>query len=298
MALMLHRGLTVAARRPTRHWVGCAPRVRGRRASGSAIRQRALPVDARRLKVDSGEPYTWYTGGVYETRGKLPIVESRADVAYRRIYKLILRSRPDDETVWFERKLGEQLDMGRTPIREALKRLQSEGLLIPVSAHGGLGVARISSEDVESVYRVRAALESLAAELAAERSRSGELSRVQLMELADRAQRVKVCVDTGDNDGATEANSQFHEYITQLAANSYLDEALERLWSRISLSALSNLVDDRDWAREIDSHHRQLVQFISDGDAEGAAKVARQHIYRAAEIYRIHHGLGAKENVR
>ena len=216
-------------------------------------------------------------------------VESQADVAYRTIYKLILHTGAGDDTVWFERQLGEQLGMGRTPVREALKRLQNEGLLIPVSAHGGLVAARISSAEVESIYRVRAALEALSAELAATRSSNGDLSRAQLAELSDRAAAVKACVDVGDNDGATEANSRFHEYISVLASNPFLHEALDSLWSRISLSALSNLTGDTDWASEVDAHHGELVRRISAGDAAGAAEVARHHIHRAAEVYTKHH---------
>jgi len=172
-------------------------------------------------------------------RGGQP-VESQADVAYRAIYNLVLGSKQAEGSVWFERQLGEQLEMGRTPVREALKRLQNEGLLIPVSAHGGLIAATISNAEVGDVYRLRAVLEALAAELAAMRSAAGELSRVALDELQARADAIKERASVRDLAGVSEANHLFHEYVATLANNPFLEEALNRLWSRIVISAMSN----------------------------------------------------------
>ena len=215
-------------------------------------------------------------------------LSSQTDIAYKQIYKLLIRSRPGDGAVWYERALSDQLAMGRTPVREALKRLQTEGLLVPASVRGGLVAARVPSEEVAGIYQVRAALESVAAELAAGRARRGELSSAQLGELAHRAEAVRKCIESGDSDGATEANSAFHRFIAQLAANPYLERPLGQLWSRITLSALSNLVVDPEWATTVNADHAELVRCISSGDAAAAAEIARVHIRRAADIYTAH----------
>lgn len=215
-------------------------------------------------------------------------VNSQTDIAYKEIYKMLIRSRPGDGAVWYERALSDQLALGRTPIREALKRLQTEGLLVSASVRGGLVAAHVPSEEVTSIYQVRAALESVAAELAAGRARRGELSSAQLGELAHRAETVRQCIARGDSDGATEANSAFHRFIAQLAANPYLERLLGQLWSRITLSALSNLVVDADWATTVNADHTEIVRCISSGDAAAAAEVARVHIRRAADIYTAH----------
>jgi DNA-binding GntR family transcriptional regulator len=216
-------------------------------------------------------------------------VESQADVAYRAIYGLVLRNRANNDAVWFERQLGDQLGMGRTPVREALKRLQNEGLLVPVSAHGGLAAATISAAEVGNVYRVRAVLEALAAELAATRCAEGELTRSQVTELRRRADAIKEHAAHRDLAGVSEVNHQFHEYIGVLAANPFLQDSLDRLWSRIAISALSNIVDDDAWVAEIHLHHDELVRLIIEGDASGAAAIARRHIERAREVYVAHH---------
>lgn len=217
-------------------------------------------------------------------------VESQADVAYRAIYDLVLRSRANANAVWFERQLSDQLGMGRTPVREALKRLQNEGLLVPVSAHGGLAAATISTAEVANVYRVRAVLEALAAELAAIRSAAGELSRAQLSELRRRAEAIKECAANRDLAGVSEVNHQFHEYVNVLAANPFLQDALDRLWSRIAISAMRNIIDDDAWVSEMHVHHDDLVRLITEGDAIGASAIARRHTERAREVYAAHHG--------
>lgn len=223
--------------------------------------------------------------------------QSQADVAYRKIYDLVLASKGGEEGVWFERQLGEQLGMGRTPVREALKRLQNEGLLIPVSAHGGLGAATIMANEVEDVYRVRAALEALAAEIAANRSASGEVPRSQLTLLRELSELMRERADAGDTAGQSAANHQFHRHISVLAGNAFLTEALDRLWGRIAVSALNNLIDDPKWVTETHHHHDQIVRFIIDGDPSGAAQMMTEHIERARDVYLTNHGAAEAERV-
>lgn len=222
-----------------------------------------------------------------------PGVHSQADIAYREIYRLILASAatPEHEsTIWFERQLGERLQMGRTPVREALKRLENEGLLVPASVRGGLVAATISSAEVEDLYRLRRALESLAAELAATRVANGEVSKSQLVTLAEAAGVIKSRAAVGDMMGVSEANHRFHELIGALSANPFLRDALSRLWYRIAVSALDNLSDDPAWLDETHSHHDDLVSLIESGDSAGAAALMDSHIRRAMETYVAHHG--------
>jgi DNA-binding GntR family transcriptional regulator len=223
-------------------------------------------------------------------------VESQADIAYREIYNLVLATGAagtHDSTVWFERALGEQLQLGRTPVREALKRLQNEGLLMPATVHGGLVAASISSAEVESLYQLRESLESLAAELAAKRAAAGEISRSQLAQLADQADVIKKRAAVSDTLGVSDANRSFHQFIATLAANPFLEDALNRLWYRISVSALNNLSDDPDWLEETHAHHDELARLIESGDDVAAASLMHEHIRRAKETYLAHHSAAA-----
>ena len=167
--------------------------------------------------------------------------------------------------------------------------MQNEGLLTAAGAKGGLVAVHIPTAEIVDLYRVRAALESLAAELAAQRSARGELAPAQLTELRARADAVKACNDRGDTSGASQANGKFHEMICSLAGNRFLEDALNRLWGRIGASALSNLLDDQRWVSEVHEHHEELVRFISEGTAPDASAMALKHIHRAADVYTEHH---------
>ena len=141
-------------------------------------------------------------------------LNSQTDIAYQQIYRLLIRSRPGDGVIWYERALSDRLAMGRTPVREALKRLQTEGLLVPASVRGGLVAARVPSEEVASIYQVRSALESVAAELAAGRAQRGELSSAQLGELAQRFRDGRLRTNVGATVTLDEAVSALN-YTTR-----------------------------------------------------------------------------------
>ncbi len=210
---------------------------------------------------------------------------SSAEEAYLRIRSLLLSGDAPPGTPLSERQLSERLGMSRTPIREALKHLQRDGL-VTVGGRGlGVIVAGLSAAEVTDAYRYRAALEALTAELAAERSRDGELSRAQLAELESRAEAVEVASGRDDARRASVANLRFHQWICTLAANTFATESLTRLWDRIEVSSLSNLTVDASWRQEVHRDHRELLEGIAGGDPVRAAEAARRHIHRAAEVY-------------
>ncbi|WP_433241083.1 GntR family transcriptional regulator [Streptosporangium sp. CA-135522] len=214
-----------------------------------------------------------------------PGVLNHAEEAYLHIRELLLSGDHPPGTQMSERQLSEELNMSRTPVREALKRLQRDGLVTAGGKGMGVVVCGLSVADVTHAYAYRAALEALTAELAAVRSRDGELSRAQLAELSARAERVQTHSQEGDQRRATVANLRFHQWICTLAANPFATEALTKLWDRIAVSSLSNLTVDSQWGHEVHGHHRDLVTAITEGDPERAAAVARHHIRRAAVVY-------------
>ncbi|MEV8630036.1 GntR family transcriptional regulator [Streptosporangium sp. NPDC051023] len=214
-----------------------------------------------------------------------PGVLNHAEEAYLRIRELLLSGDHPPGTQMSERQLSDELNMSRTPVREALKRLQRDGLVTAGGRGSGVVVCGLSVAEVRHAYEYRAALESLTAELAAVRSRDGELSRAQLAELDARAKKVEEHSRQGDQRRATVANLRFHQWICTLAANPFATEALTRLWDRIAISSLSNLTADAEWSHEVHRHHRDIVAAVTDGDPALAAEVARHHIRRAAVVY-------------
>jgi DNA-binding GntR family transcriptional regulator len=214
-----------------------------------------------------------------------PQLLNHAEAAYRKIHDLLVTGQLAPGTSLTERQLSSDLGMSRTPVREAVRRLQADGLISAFDR--GLVVAVLSPSEVSGAYEVRAALEALAAQLAAARSRDGHLAPAQIRALAEHADAVASAATQGEARGASQANLRFHRWIAELADNTFVEEALRRLWDRIAVSSLSNLTD-RQWSTEVAGHHEEIVATIAAGEPERAASVMRAHIQRAAEVYACH----------
>ncbi|MGW4809885.1 GntR family transcriptional regulator [Kitasatospora sp. NPDC004272] len=181
-----------------------------------------------------------------------------------------------------EVEVAEALGVSRTPVREAFRALAADGLL--AGAGRGLRVVRLDDEELSQVYRVRAALEALTAELAAERQRAGRLAPAELAELAALADRTHRATADGRLTEAVRLNRGFHRRIAELAANPVALHALDRLWDQIQVSTLRSLHAP---ARTdlVDAQHRDLLDAITAGDPAAAAATARRHVLdtRAAD---------------
>lgn len=165
--------------------------------------------------------------------------------------------------------LAEQYDVSATPIREALRLLQSDGLIEHVP-HRGVRVAEFPAETVEEVYRLRVVLEPLAAELATERATREQLAEIRRRHdaLADEV------AQEGISPNLVELNEDFHWAIYSVCGSHYLADFLRRLWSTVPIRA--------GWlnrtAHQSVEQHEEIVQMMERGDARGAAAAMRSHI--------------------
>jgi DNA-binding GntR family transcriptional regulator len=164
--------------------------------------------------------------------------------------------------------------VSRTPIREALRRLESDGLV-----HGtgrGVVVAALTAESLEHAYAVRAALESLTAELAADRQRAGQIPPAALTGLEQEALRLEEVTAAGDLDRAIDLNRRFHRRVAELAGNPVAQEILDRLWDQIIVSTRASLIPP-ERPEAVTAEHLRLVRAISRGDRRLAGRVAGDH---------------------
>ncbi|GAA2444282.1 GntR family transcriptional regulator [Actinomadura vinacea] len=184
-----------------------------------------------------------------------------------------------------EAALAADLQVSRTPVREALGRLLSEGLVVPGSR--GVAVAALSKEEAELLFVLRADLEALAAELAATRQALGHLAPAVVDSLDQAVDQVQAAVEAHDVRATAQANLALHRAIGAAAGNPFLEDALHRVWDRIAVTTVANL-DDPHWACTITDQHRAIVAGIRAGDAEVARRAAKLHIEAAARAYRPH----------
>ncbi|MFE7030672.1 GntR family transcriptional regulator [Streptomyces sp. NPDC057621] len=168
-----------------------------------------------------------------------------------------------------ERDLAAELEVSRIPLREALRLLEADGLVLLVPHRGAL-VAPFTPADVRNLFDVRESLESLAARLAAERT-----DRAGLKRLSDRLDSARAATRAGDRDAIAAANAGFHIDIVDLADNPLLTGIMRPLEARTHW--LFRLTAQRDPAQQC-SEHEELYDAIQAGDGDRAAALAHGHI--------------------
>ena len=180
-----------------------------------------------------------------------------------------------------------KLNVSRTPVREAMRKMQQEGVLVPL-AQGGYEVRGTSQVDLMELYRCRAALEALAAEEAAGRFDESVAARFDdLVRSADEA------IERGDLDSAFALNTKFHADILELGGNRHLGgllEALQRLVLFYRAALLRMSKDDAankalylDRLRMKQDCHREILAALHAKDGARAAALMQAHVRETAE---------------
>lgn len=190
-------------------------------------------------------------------------------------YDLILEAidmgayRPGDRLV--ESELAERFGFSRTPIREALQRLETQSLL----ARDGrsLIVASLDHNQLAELYVVRGTLEGLAARLAARHATKEEVGVLREMFEADTALR-------GDPVGLSRANRRFHKQIHLASHNRFLVQQLDLVHRSMALLASTSIAAEGRDADTLDEH-AQIVRAIEAGDGDAADAALQEHISKA-----------------
>lgn len=192
-------------------------------------------------------------------------------------YQLILEAidtgvyKPGDRLV--ESDLAEQFGVSRTPIREALQRLETQSLL---SRDGrSLIVSSLDHNQLAELYVVRSELEGLAARLAARHAAPEEVRVLREMVNADRK-------NVDKPEALSRANRRFHKQIHLASHNRYLVQQLDLVHRSMALLATTSLAAEGRGIAALDEHEK-IVAAIEAGDGDGAYQALRDHISKAFE---------------
>jgi DNA-binding GntR family transcriptional regulator len=166
--------------------------------------------------------------------------------------------------------IAERLNCSTVPVTEALRRLESEGLLVK-EPHCIARVRSLSDYDLEMLFLLREALESTAARIAA-----GRITPEQAGELQGLCDQFDAAAERDDQPGVNQLELAIHKGIVRIADAGLLAEELERLLliERTAARTLPEGPGPSDYRYS----HRAVVQAIADGDAEGAAYLMKRHI--------------------
>ena len=191
--------------------------------------------------------------------------------AYDRLILAIREGRlkPGDRLV--ETELAGRLGLSRTPIREAIRQLESDGL-VAHQPRSGASVRRLEYSEIVELYEMRAVLEGTAARFAARAASEVELAELEAINNEMRAAR--------DVAGLYEANRQFHAVLLNAARNRYLVKSVEAVQKTLLILGASTL-EEGDRADEAVAEHDRIVAAIGARDGEAAEARMREHIEAA-----------------
>lgn len=173
-----------------------------------------------------------------------------------------------------EIQVAEELGVSRTPVREAIRKLELEGLVAMIPRKGAY-VAGLSMKDVIEVFEIRAALEGLAASLAAERATDDELENLERQLV-----RTTSLIDTSDLNGMVEIDTDFHSLLYTVSRNNRLAQIINNLREQIQRFRQTSL-SFPGRMKEALEEHREIVEAVSSRDPELARRLAQEHIENA-----------------
>ncbi|ACV63515.1 transcriptional regulator, GntR family [Desulfofarcimen acetoxidans DSM 771] len=200
------------------------------------------------------------------------------DKVYNRLREAILAGglKPGERLV--ERKLADQLNVSRTPVREAVRMLELEGLVSHLPRVGAV-VAQVNDLEVLEIYRIRAVLEGLAARMAAER-----INPEQLRELVELLNDIEKFAREVDLKRLESVHLEFNDLIYKSADSPRLYSMIMTLTDHISRCVrVGYCYPGRVAAATLE--HRQLVEAIKLRDGDLAERIAREHIDNSRQAY-------------
>lgn len=170
-----------------------------------------------------------------------------------------------------ERELAEQLQVSRTPLREAIKMLAAEGL-VELLPNRGAVAAQLSAQDVADTFEVIAGLEEQSGALAAERIADAELAEIRALHYEMLAAYTRRDLST-----YYRLNAQIHDRINAAARNPVLTRTYRQVNARLQALRFRSNFDERKWQRAV-AEHDAMVEKLAARDAAGMRALMRQHL--------------------
>lgn len=193
------------------------------------------------------------------------------DIVFNTLRKAILKGELSPGERLMEKQLAEKMGVSRTPIREAIRKLELEGLVVMVPRKGA-EVAKITEQDIKDVLEVRASLESLAVKLACEKMKKDDIANLLHVnkQFIDAAKRMDV-------DKVIEHDVEFHDVIYHATKNEKLIQIINNLREQIYRFRVEYIRQMQDFSNLV-KEHEEIVQSIIDREGQQAQEIASKHI--------------------
>jgi DNA-binding GntR family transcriptional regulator len=203
--------------------------------------------------------------------------KNAADSVYQTLREAIVEGRLHAGDSLIEWHVARQFGTSRTPVREALLRLEAEGLAFRVPRRG-LVVRHVSEHEIREVYDVRTALEALAAREAANEAMPSDIAHLRWIN-----QRLAEAIEQGEFGSVPTLTNEFHQAVASAAHNSMLRRFIVQAqdWTRRIGTSTVSLPGRRSAAV---NEHSRLIDAIAARDADRAERLAREHMSTGREF--------------
>jgi DNA-binding GntR family transcriptional regulator len=175
-----------------------------------------------------------------------------------------------------ERALGEQLGVSRTPVREAISRLEQEGIVENIARRGAF-VVRKNKQEILDIVDVWAALESMAARLATSRASDDEIAQLRKNFTSFDGEEARAHIDE-----YSDTNIEFHQTIIQLSHSELITQMADQLFFHMRAIRAST-IKDRDRVAQSVMDHTRIIEAIEERDAYHAEQLVRDHALELAK---------------
>lgn len=199
------------------------------------------------------------------------------DVVFQTLRQAILRGELEPGERLMEIQLANKLGVSRTPIREAIRKLELEGLVLMMPRRGAI-VAEITEKSLKDVLEVRKALEELSVQLACER-----ITEEEIEQLKDAAKNFEEALKTEDVTAFAEADVQFHDVIYFATQNQRLIQLLYNLREQMYRYRVEYL-KRKEVHQTLLEEHDYIIQCLGKRDKEGATNAIGTHIMNQEKV--------------
>ena len=193
------------------------------------------------------------------------------DVVFNTLRQAILKGELEPGERLMEIQLADRLGVSRTPIREAIRKLELEGLVLMIPRKGA-EVAKISEKSLRDVLEVRRSLEELAIELACQR-----MTEDDIKELEEAQDAFRAAIQSADAMTIAETDEHYHDIIYNGTGNNRLVQILNNLREQMYRYRVEYLKEEQT-RNLLVSEHEELVKAIREGDVQKAQDISFHHL--------------------
>ena len=197
------------------------------------------------------------------------------DVVFNTLREAILKGELKPGERLMELQLAAKLGVSRTPIREAIRMLEQEGLAVTIPRKGA-EVAKMTEKDMEDVLQIREALDELAAKIACE-----QITEEQLNDLVNAMHEFEATTQTGNLKRIAEVDVKFHDIIYQSTGNPKLVNMLNNLREQMYRYRVEYLKDEKNYPTLL-KEHKEIVEGMIAKNKEKVSEVMHQHVKNQA----------------